>query len=197
GSTEISVGPADLTGPGRLRPHAVRSVDLGCVRVTERWLVDDPPAPAQLRDARAAVDAELDALAVAVPATTRARTLVGLAGTVSCLAALDQGLETYDHALLHHYRLGAPRVEAILAGLAGEPAEARVRRPGMEPGRADVIVGGAVVLAAVMARFGLATCLCSQSDILDGLIMSLRAQPPGASSRGRALARRPASGERR
>jgi exopolyphosphatase/guanosine-5'-triphosphate,3'-diphosphate pyrophosphatase len=97
-----------------------------------------------------------------------------LAGTVAALAAVDQGLEAYDRARVHHYRLRRDSVERWLATLAGEPAAARRRRPGMEPQRADVIVGGTVVLAEIMRHFDFDTCLTSEADILDGLVASLR-----------------------
>jgi exopolyphosphatase/guanosine-5'-triphosphate,3'-diphosphate pyrophosphatase len=94
---------------------------------------------------------------------------------VSTISALEQGLVTYDRARLHHSVLSAAVVARWCDTLAVEPAAARARRPGMVEGRQDVIVGGVLVLRAVMARFGFPECLVSESDILDGLIASQRA----------------------
>ncbi len=192
GSTEVAVGPVSSSGAGRLEPVAVRSLDMGCVRVTERWLAGDPPTARQLGAARRAVDEALVELSEQVPATRQAATLIGLAGTVAALAAIDQGLvldgrdpDGCDHVgrdlvgrerrrdRLHHYRLARSSVDALLADLAGRRAAERVARQGVEAGRADVIVGGALVLAAVMDHFGFDSCLTSEADILDGLVMSL------------------------
>ncbi len=104
-----------------------------------------------------------------------ATTLVGLAGTVAALAAIAQGLDAYDRRRVHHYLLRRQTVEHLLAVLASEPAAARRQRPGVEPDRADVIVGGTLVLAEVMRHFGFEECLTSEADILDGLVATLLA----------------------
>ena len=100
--------------------------------------------------------------------------LVGLAGTVSTISALQQELADYDRDRIHHSVLTAAQVKDWFHRLAGESAEARLARPGLMPGRADVIVGGALILDAVMSRFGFDQCLVSESDILDGLVASQR-----------------------
>ena len=170
GSTELAVaGPSGL--------EAV-SLDLGSVRLTERDLPSDPPSPGELAAAGRDIEAELARAEAAVPvlaALPAASRLLGLAGTVSTIAALDQRLAAYDRARLHHSVLSAATVGRWCEALAAEPAAARARRPGMVEGRQDVIVGGILVLRAVMARFGFAECLVSESDILDGLIASQRA----------------------
>ena len=169
GSTELIVrSPSGL--------DAV-SLDLGCVRLTERHLRHDPPAPDELDAARATIAIELDRAVREIPSLGELRPdsrLVGLAGTVSTLSMLDQGLADYEWDRVHHSVLTVRAVEAWSTTLAGEPAALRARRPGMVPGREDVIVGGALVLAAVMRRFGFAECLVSESDILDGIVASLR-----------------------
>ena len=173
GSTELVEGPGPDGGP-----CAVRSLDVGCVRLTERFFADsDPPAPVALAAARSHVDGLLSGAVADAPALTGARTLVGLAGTVAALAAIDQGLDEYDRDRVHHYRLGAGRVQDILARLAATDTTGRRAIAGVEDQRADVIVGGTVVLAAVMDRFGFEECLTSESDILDGLVLSTRARP--------------------
>jgi exopolyphosphatase/guanosine-5'-triphosphate,3'-diphosphate pyrophosphatase len=169
GSTELIVGPGADGGP-----IAVRSLDVGCVRLTERYLTSDPPAPAQVAHTRRQVATLLEQAERDEPQFRSGRTLVGLAGTVAALAAIDQGLEGYDRARVHHYLLRRGAVERWLATLAGEPAAARRRRPGMESERADVIVGGTVALAEVMRHFDFDRCLTSEADILDGLVASLR-----------------------
>jgi exopolyphosphatase/guanosine-5'-triphosphate,3'-diphosphate pyrophosphatase len=172
GSTELIVGRT--TGP----PAGVVSLDVGCVRLTERFLRHDPPSAVELGDARGEIEVQLDLALRAVPAlrTLHAGSrLVGLAGTVSTLAMLDQGLARYEWGRVHHAVLGRETVHRWAGVLAGEPAAARARRPGMVPGREDIIVGGVVVLDAVMARLGFARCLVSERDILDGLAASLRA----------------------
>jgi len=168
GSTELIVGPV---ADGR--PLAVRSLDVGCVRITERFLASDPPVPDQLAAARGCVSELLDRVVEAEPAFSQAATFVGVAGTVAALAAIDQGLDTYQRSRVHHYSLTRTAVEELLSGLAGEPAGARRLRPGVEADRADVIVGGTVVLAELMRYFDFDVCRTSEADILDGLVSSL------------------------
>jgi len=164
GSTElVTARPPDIV---------VASVDLGCVRVTERFLHHDPPLPAELAAAGDAVRAALDAVAAAQPAVAEATHLVGLAGTVTTLSAIDQGLVGYSRDRIHHSVLGRRGVEELLLALAGESRDDRLRRPGLEAARADVIVGGTVVLATLMRQLELEQCLVSEADILDGLVMS-------------------------
>jgi exopolyphosphatase/guanosine-5'-triphosphate,3'-diphosphate pyrophosphatase len=100
--------------------------------------------------------------------------LVGLAGTVSTLAQLDAGVAAYDRDLVHHRRLTVERVRTWRDILAGEPAANRLCRPGMVPGREDVLVGGLFVLAAVMERLGCDELLTSENDILDGVATAIR-----------------------
>ena len=167
GSTELVAadGPDD--------PElAAESLQMGCVRMTERFLVDDPPSSDQLTAARAEVDSQLDSAVGAHPRYLDARRLVGLAGTVTTLASLDLGLATYDRDRVHHAVLSAAAVGAWLARLAADDASTRLARPGMVPGREDVIVGGALILDAVLQRFDFAECLVSEADILDGLVAS-------------------------
>ncbi len=169
GSTELVVGPAGDGGP-----QAVRSLDVGCVRLTERCLPGDPPTPEAVAEARAFTAALLERAVREEPRFLEARTMVGLAGTVASLAAVDQGIDDYDRDRVHHYHLSAARVEEMLNRLAASPAAERRAVPGIEPARADVIVGGAIVLSEVMRRFGYDECLTSEADILDGLILSTR-----------------------
>lgn len=168
GSTELVVGS------GADDPQLVAvSLQLGCVRVTERYLHHDPPRRDELAEARSAIAAALDATIADHPRLTVGRRLIGLAGTVSTLAALHLGLRQYDRSTIHHAELTLPVVEEWCHTLASEVAAARLDRAGMVPGREDVIVGGAMVLAAVMRWFGFQRCTVSESDILDGMVASL------------------------
>jgi exopolyphosphatase/guanosine-5'-triphosphate,3'-diphosphate pyrophosphatase len=168
GSTELIVG-----SDPNAKPTAVISLDIGCVRISERFLRSDPPGATELAAARRWVADLLSDVSARIPAFDAAATLVGLAGTVASLAAIDQGLATYERSRVHHYRLTRDAVDRILAMLAAEPTSARRRRPGVERDRADVIVGGTVVLAELMRHFDFDVCLTSEADILDGLVSTL------------------------
>ena len=170
GSTELAAGPA---AGRRLEPRAVRSVDMGCVRVTERFLAHDPPRPAELEAGRRFVAAELESASSAAPGLRGAARLIGLAGTVAAAAMLDLRLDHYDRAAVHHRVVTAATVASLLDELATLDVGARRARPGMEPERAPVIVGGLLVLDGILGHFGFPACLASEADILDGLAMSL------------------------
>jgi exopolyphosphatase/guanosine-5'-triphosphate,3'-diphosphate pyrophosphatase len=171
GSTEFVLGGGAADGLSAI------SVDIGCVRLTERHLHSDPPAAAEIAAAGADIDAALDVVAAAVPAG-RARTLVGLAGSVTTLAGLALGLRWYDSAAIHHARMSAGQVGAQTRSLLAQTRDERARLPVMHPGRVDVIGGGALVLDHVMHRFGFTEVLVSEHDILDGIAWSLA---PGTS----------------
>jgi exopolyphosphatase/guanosine-5'-triphosphate,3'-diphosphate pyrophosphatase len=165
GSTEFVLGTDEAEGQ--------LSIDVGCVRMTEKYILHDPPRPEELTATLQVVDAYLDDVARDLPGAGEAARFVGLAGTVTTVAALDLGLQTYDTELIHHYVLTKDAVEEIFRELATESLAQRKDEPGMEPDRADVIVGGCCVLVAVMRHFGFDECLVSESDILDGLAASL------------------------
>src|SRR5664280_415968 len=168
GSTELVTG----TDPDDPELVAV-SLQLGCVRVTERFLLNDPPTPTELADAEAMVAEALESAIAEHPRFLGAHRLVGLAGTVTTLAALNLGLAEYDRERVHHSVLSATEVYDWYRTLAQEVRSARLDRAGMVPGREDVIVGGAMILSAVMTRFGFDECLVSEADILDGMVASL------------------------
>lgn len=157
------------------------SLDIGCVRLTERYLAGDPPTVEEVQAAVAAIATELDRAVQVVPPLAdlgSSARLVGLAGTVSTLASLEMGLVEYDRDQIHHTALSAEAVARWCAALGAESVEQRAQRPGLPPGRQDVIFGGALVLREVMIRFGFGECIVSEADILDGLIMSLRDMEP-------------------
>jgi len=166
GSTEFVLG-----SPGDPVPHAV-SVNIGCVRMTERHLRSDPPTAAEIAAATADIDSALEAAAAVVP-VRQARTFIGLAGSVTTVAAIAMGLPGYDAARIHHARVSAADVHAITGRLLAQAREARAAMAVMHPGRVDVIGGGALVLDRIMARFGFGEVLVSEHDILDGIAWSM------------------------
>jgi exopolyphosphatase / guanosine-5'-triphosphate,3'-diphosphate pyrophosphatase len=169
GSTEFVAG---AEGPDAAHPVAALSVDVGCVRLTERHLHDDPPRPAQISAAAADVEAALDVVAAKVP-VAGARTLIGLAGSVTTVAGIALRLPGYDPARIHHAVIPAARVHEVTEALLGQTREQRAAIPVMHPGRVDVIAGGALVLDRIMTRFGFADVVASEHDILDGIAWSL------------------------
>jgi exopolyphosphatase/guanosine-5'-triphosphate,3'-diphosphate pyrophosphatase len=164
GSTEFVVG-ADTV-------EAAVSVDVGCVRMTERHLHADPPTPAQVAAAEADIAAAVDTALAAVPGRG-ARTLVGLAGSVTTVTALALDLPRYDAARIHHARVSYADVAAVTAMLVAAPVRRRRELPVMHPGRADVIGAGALVLRTVMERSGHDSVVASEHDILDGIAYGL------------------------
>jgi exopolyphosphatase / guanosine-5'-triphosphate,3'-diphosphate pyrophosphatase len=168
GSTEVA-----LEIDGDLKSY---SMQLGCVRVTERALGKGVVSAESDAAARAMIESELDRAWAAVPefATLVGNVrLVGLAGSVSTLAQLDAGLAVYDRDAVHHRRLSLATVELWRDRLSSESPEARLARPGMVRGREDVLHAGLYILVAVMTRFGVTELLTSENDILDGITASL------------------------
>jgi exopolyphosphatase / guanosine-5'-triphosphate,3'-diphosphate pyrophosphatase len=164
GSTEFVLGTE--------RPEAAISLQMGCVRMSERHMQSDPPTTAQLAACEDDVRRELGRVGEVID-VSKARTVIGLAGTVTALSALQLGLTRYDATRTHHSRLSAVQVATLGARLArANVAERRALLA--EPARAEVIVGGAVVLATTMSELGLQELLVSEHDILDGLAASLR-----------------------
>lgn len=151
------------------------SMNIGCVRLSERFLTHDPPEDAEIAALVAFVDGAIDGAVRALPilSTLRDGRLVGVAGTVTTLAALSLGLPAYDSDQTHHAVLDRAAVDRWCATLAAETAATRAERPGMVAGRADVIVGGAYVLRQVMASFGFDRCIASETDILDEIALRL------------------------
>jgi len=168
GSTEFVVGPTDA--PATAAPHM--SVDIGCVRLTERYLHSDPPLAGEIAATTGDIDAALDQVAARVP-VTEARTLVGLAGSVTTIAAIALDLDHYDSERVHHSRVPAARVREIAERLLAQTRAQRAAIPVMHPGRVDVIGAGALILDRIMTRFGFAEVLVSEHDILDGIAWSL------------------------
>jgi exopolyphosphatase/guanosine-5'-triphosphate,3'-diphosphate pyrophosphatase len=165
GSTELSLGTTEA--------EAVRSLEMGCVRLTEKFLRHDPPWPEELRDALDDVRDRLEDAVVEVPQLRDGRRMVGVAGTVTTVAAVEMGLQEYDRDRIHHFWLTRAAAEDVFRTLATEDRAARLGNPGLEEARADVIVGGCVALVAVLRFFGFDGCLVSEADILDGMAATL------------------------
>lgn len=171
GSTEFVLG--SVADDGSAEVAGSLSTDMGCVRITERFLDSDPPSAEELSAALSVISLHLDDVLREIPDAPAAATLVGLAGTVSAAAAVELGLAEYDRDAIHHFVLTRYAVEDVFRTLATEALADRIHNPGLERGRADVIVGGMCVLVQVMRTLGFSECLVSEADILDGLAMSL------------------------
>ena len=169
GSTEFVVGDEQV--------RAARSVDVGCVRMTERHLVHeggvtDPPTAGQIAAMRADIEAALDLAEQTVP-LREAHTLVGLAGSVTTVSAIAQDLPAYDSAAIHHSRITHDRVREITEWLLHSTHAERAAVGAMHPGRVDVIAAGALVLLSIMERIGAEEVVVSEHDILDGIAWSI------------------------
>lgn len=171
GSTELTVGDR----PARVRSSV--SLQLGCVRLTERCLFDDPPTPSQLERAREFVREQLDhadrVFAGQQVQVSDAAALVGVAGTVTTLGALHLGLESYDEDRIHGATIPQRALRDLTARLAGLTSRERAKLGPMQPGREDVIHGGALILNEVVERYDFEAVVVSESDNLDGLAASL------------------------
>lgn len=164
GSTELILGEADGT------VTTAQSLDIGSVRMTERHLHDDPPTAEQVAAACADIDAVLDGCRVD---PSLARTVVGVAGTVTTVAAGALGLPAYDRDRIHLARLGRDLVHATVDELVAISVDERKALGYMHPGRADVIGAGALILDRVLQRTAVDELVVSESDILDGIAWSL------------------------
>jgi exopolyphosphatase/guanosine-5'-triphosphate,3'-diphosphate pyrophosphatase len=170
--TDIGGGSTEFVLGGPEGASGARSVDIGCVRLTERHLHGDPPSAAEVAAAAADIDSALDLVADALP-VAQAKTLVGLAGSVTTIAGIALGLASYDPSRTHHSRIPAAQVHAITGQLLGQTRAERAAIGVMHPGRVDVIGAGALVLDRILTRFGFAEVLVSEHDILDGIAWSL------------------------
>lgn len=170
GSTEIVVGKAadEIT--------ASYSADIGCVRLTERCLHSDPPSPDEVAAAREVVRERLDVALRAVP-VDGARTWVGLAGTMTTLSALAQGLNRYDAAAIHLSRVPFRELLGVCEQLIRMTRAERAALGPMHEGRVDVIGGGAIVVQELArelgSRAGISELVVSEHDILDGIVLSI------------------------
>ena len=164
GSTEFVMGD-------EMPSHAV-SVDIGCVRMTERCLVSDPPTAGEILAATRDIDAAIERAVTAVPASAAA-SLIGVAGSVTTVAAIALGLSAYDPAALHGSVISSDEVDAVTDRLLAMTRAERAALPVMHPGRVDVIGGGALILRQIMHATGHGSVIVSEHDILDGIAWAL------------------------
>jgi exopolyphosphatase/guanosine-5'-triphosphate,3'-diphosphate pyrophosphatase len=164
GSTELVRG-----GDGDLRSH---SMDVGCVRMTERHLRDDPPTAEQVAATVADLRAAIDLARADVPLDPDV-TFVGVAGTVTTIVAIALDLDHYDADAIHGSTITARQVQDVTARLLQMTHAERAALPVMHPGRVDVIGGGALVLRTLMEEIGVGSVIASEHDILDGIALSL------------------------
>ncbi|MEG3596328.1 MAG: Ppx/GppA phosphatase family protein [Actinomycetota bacterium] len=165
GSTEFSYGT-----------HAAeiyRSVDMGSVRFMEQFFDNDPPKPEELSGAIQVARLHLDDIDRDHAIMGKARSLVGVAGTITTIAAVEIGLEPYDPQIIDGFVLSRRAAEDVFRTLATESLEIRKHNPGLEAARADVIVAGCCILVAVMRHWEMDECLVRESDLLDGLAFEL------------------------
>lgn len=164
GSTEFVFGTTTV--------EAARSVNIGCVRMSERHFANDPATPAQIELARTDIQAAIALAAAEVP-ITNAKTLVSVAGTATTVAAAALNLSEYDRYSIHLARISALQVHEASAMFVTKTREERLALGYMHPGRVDVIAAGALVLSEIMKATGATEFVASESDILDGMARSL------------------------
>ena len=164
GSTEFVFGTTTV--------EAARSVNIGCVRMSERHFANDPATPAQIEAAKTDIQAAIAQAAAEVP-ITQAKTLVAVAGTATTVAAAALKLAEYDRYTIHLARISATQVHDASAMFLSENREERLSLGYMHPGRVDVIAAGALVLSEIMKATGATEFVASESDILDGMARSL------------------------
>ncbi|MET9626329.1 Ppx/GppA phosphatase family protein [Lentzea sp. NPDC006480] len=174
--TDLGGGSTEFVLGGGTEVEAARSMDIGCVRLTERFIKSDPPAPEEIAAAEAFARAQIKEAFEVVP-VEKTRTWIGVAGTVTTLSALVQGLEVYNSDVIHLSRITLDNVEEITDRILSMTHDERASLGPMHPGRVDVICGGAIVLRAIAEelsnRAGIRTLVCSEHDILDGIAFSL------------------------
>ena len=173
GSTELVLGEWD---GGTATVTAARSVDVGCVRITERCLPSDPPTAAEQHAAESFARQVLEAAFAAVP-VAEAKTWIGVAGTMTQLSSLVQKLPSHDPALVHLSRLSGDQLHQVSAELLAMTHAERAANPTIHPGRVDVIGGGSLIVRVLAeelrARAGIDELVVSEHDILDGIALSI------------------------
>lgn len=164
GSTEFVFGKDSV--------EAARSMNIGCVRMSERHFTGDQPDPGQIASAIEDIDEAIRQAAKSVP-ITEAKTVIMVAGTATTVAAAALGLNEYDRYAIHLSRISAERTHQISTELLRETREQRAAHGYMHPGRVDVIGAGSLVLDRIMIATGATEFVASESDILDGMAWSL------------------------
>ena len=171
GSCEFSVGSSE----GWVGSY---SAEFGAARLTEQYIASDPPRPDELLACLSVVEAHLADVRRALPAIATARTWIGVAGTMCTFAAVELGLQQYDQAKVDGFLLSREAAEDVFRTLVTEPLAARVHNPGLEHARAEIIVGGACAVVAMMRGFGLDELMISDSDLLDSVVATMICNRP-------------------
>jgi exopolyphosphatase/guanosine-5'-triphosphate,3'-diphosphate pyrophosphatase len=161
GSTELAIGAVEA--------EETASLDLGCVRLTEAELHHDPPSAEELANALGSVADTLEDALRALP-DAAAATVVGAGGTITTMAAVEIGLVEYDRDRVDGFALTRDAAEDVFRTLATEPLAARVHNPGLQPARADVIVGGCCIVVGVMRALQAPRLIVRDADLLDALV---------------------------
>ena len=170
------------TGPGGPATDPQwHSAEVGCVRLTERYVHHDPPRPEELAACLQVTELHLDDAVRAMPGISAGCELVATGGTATTAAAVELGLAAYDRDRVHRFELTRAAAEDVFRTLATESASDRAANPGLHPDRAGVIVAGLCILVKVMRYFDFDRCLVSEADILDGLVLSLLDPRPASS----------------
>ena len=164
GSTEFVYGHSDV--------EFAKSVNIGCVRMTERNIHSDPPKTEEIENARRDIQ-EAIAVAASIVPITEAKTLIAVAGTATSVAASALNLERYDRHLIHLSRVSAEQTHHVALTFAAMNAEERSHVGFLHPGRADVFAAGSLVLSEIMKATGAKEFVASEADILDGIAWSL------------------------
>ena len=164
GSTEFVFGDSEV--------EAAKSVNIGCVRMSERHFKNDPPEATQIELARSDIQAAIAQAAALVP-ITQAKTLVAVAGTATTVAAAALNLEVYDRYSIHLSHISAANVHKTFEMFMGKNRDERMKLGYMHPGRVDVITAGALVLSEIMKATGAHEFVTSETDILDGIALSI------------------------
>ncbi len=166
GSTEFIIGNRDL------EPEFDESIDIGSVSISERFIRTEKPAAGELKDMQGYIKDRIKPFIRKIDKKEEL-TLVGVAGTITTLAAIDLGLEQYDSSRIHHHILTDKKIRSIYKMLYGLDLKRRKRVMGLQPERADIIIGGTAVLVEIMDMLGAGSITVSEQDILDGIIYSL------------------------
>lgn len=165
-STEFSYGHHQF--------EAAVSLDIGSVRLTEMYVESDPPKPEELSNCVTYTGTWLADVDRELPQASAAKTVIGVAGTISTAVSVEIGLTEYDRGRMHHFTLTRDAAEDVFRTLATESRKDRLFNPGLPAGRVDTIVGGMAILVSIMRHFDISNLLASESDILDGLARSMQ-----------------------
>jgi exopolyphosphatase / guanosine-5'-triphosphate,3'-diphosphate pyrophosphatase len=170
GSTEFAVGQ-----PGN-DPIGAWSINVGCVRLTEEFFKLDPPGPVALSSAITVVRSHLDDVAREIPLMKQADRLIGVAGSITTVAAIELGMSTYDRERIHQFALTRAAAEDVFRTVATEASADRAANPGLSKDRVGTIVAGALILVAIMRHFDFDSCIISEADNLDGAVQLLQSR---------------------